>query len=113
LRFPFCHPERAHQHDNQFLPRRTQQPIQSRGSTKPRRAIKPSKIRDVNFTVPARVRAAVVPAIRRETPEGSSLLPDEIVFTVHVREVGRNPSFGIRSRHRHAPAALNLINVSN
>jgi hypothetical protein len=88
-------------------------PIPFRGSTKPRRAIKPSKIRAVKFIAPARVHAAVVPAIRRETPEGSSLLPDEIVFTVHVREVGRNPSFGIRSRHRHAPAALNLINVSN
>ena len=74
---------------------------------------KPTKIRDVNFIVSARVHAAVVPAIRRGTPEGSSLLPDEIVFTVHVREVGRNPRFGIQSRHRHAPAALNLINVSN
>jgi hypothetical protein len=30
-----------------------------RGSTKPRRAIKPSKIRDVNFIAPARVHAAV------------------------------------------------------
>jgi hypothetical protein len=30
-------------------PRLTQQPTSSRGSTKPRRAIKPSKIRDVNF----------------------------------------------------------------
>lgn len=28
----------------------TQQPIPSRGSTKPRRATKPSKIRDVTFT---------------------------------------------------------------
>jgi RHH-type rel operon transcriptional repressor/antitoxin RelB len=36
-----------------------QQPTSSRSSTKPRRAIKPSKIRDVNFTVPARVHAAV------------------------------------------------------
>ena len=91
----------------------TQQPTLSLGLTKPRHTTKPTKIRDVNFIVPARVHAAVVPAIRRETPEGSSLLPDEIVFTVHVREVGRNPSFGIRSRHRHAPAALNLINVLN
>jgi hypothetical protein len=97
----------------QFKNRLTQQPIPSPGSTKPRRAIKPSKIPDVNFTVPALVHAAIVPAIRRETPDGSSLLPDEIVFTVHVREVGRKQSFGIRSRHRHAPAALNLINVSN
>jgi hypothetical protein len=88
-------------------------PIPFRGSIKPHRTIKPFKIRDVKFIAPARVHAAVVFAIRRETPEGSSLLPDEIVFTVHVREVGRNPSFGIRSRHRHAPAALNLINVSN
>jgi hypothetical protein len=37
----------------------TQQPIPRRGSTKPRRVSKPSKIRDVNFIVPARVPAAV------------------------------------------------------
>ena len=35
------------------------QPIPSRGSTKPRHATKPTKIRDVNFTVPAPVHAAV------------------------------------------------------
>jgi RHH-type rel operon transcriptional repressor/antitoxin RelB len=36
----------------------SQNQLPSRGSTKPRRAIKPSKIRDVKFITPARVHAA-------------------------------------------------------
>ena len=46
------------QFDQTPLPPLNQQPIPSRGSTKPSHAIKPTKIRDVNFTVPAGVHAA-------------------------------------------------------